>query len=330
MKILITGAAGFIGSHLTDALIGKGHEIIGYDNLLMGSLDNLEQHRGSANFRFVQEDVRDIESLRQAAKGCEVLVHLAAMKIPRYGNSLETLVVNELGSANVYAVAHELGAKVVIASTSDVYGKSPALPFHEEGDLQIGPSSVRRWAYAASKIYDEHLGFAYAESHNLRVAILRFFGSYGPRQHLSWWGGPQSVFLTSAMNKEYLDVHGTGLQTRSFTFISDLIFGITLAVEKDFPGAEIFNLGSTEEMTILELAQRVYKLVHPDMEPLIKMIPYENFTGGKYEDVMRRIPDISKAKKMLGFDWKVKLDEGLRLTVGWHREAARKHGLLKS
>jgi UDP-glucose 4-epimerase len=320
-KILITGAAGFIGSHLCDALLARGYHVVAVDNLSMGRLENIQHNLTNPRFSFAQEDVRNRAALRQLSTGADVLVHLAAYKIPRYGNTLETLLINEAGGHNVLDVAHECNCKVVLASTSDVYGMNPNLPFREDGELVIGPSDVRRWAYAISKLFDEHLCFAYQEAYALPVVALRFFGSYGPRHHLSWWGGPQSVFMTQLLRGEEVDIHGDGLQTRSFTYIDDTINGIVAAIERDEANGQIINLGSTYEISILDLAQLIHRLIGTP-EPLrLKYVPYSSFTGGKYQDVMRRVPDVSKAQQLLGVTAQVDLEEGLRRTLTWHKQA---------
>jgi UDP-glucose 4-epimerase len=320
-KIVITGAAGFIGSHLCDALLARGYQVVAIDNLAMGRLENIQHNLANERFSFAQEDVRNLEALRQLSGGAAVLVHLAAYKIPRYGNTLETLLINEAGGHHVLDVARELNCKVVLASTSDVYGMNPNLPFREDGELVIGPSDVRRWAYAISKLFDEHLCFAYQEAYRLPVVVLRFFGSYGPRHHLSWWGGPQSVFMTQILRGEEVDIHGDGSQTRSFTYIDDTINGIVASIEHDEANGHIINLGSTHEISILDLAHLIHQLIGTSDPLRLKFVPYSSFTGGKYQDVMRRVPDVSKAREILGVEAKVDLEEGLRRTLVWHRQA---------
>jgi len=319
-KIVITGAAGFIGSHLCDALLDRGYSVEAIDNLSMGRMENIQHNLHHPRFSFHQEDVRNLDGLRALCGGADAIVHLAAYKIPRYGNSLDTLSINEAGGHHVLEVAKDLKCKVVMASTSDVYGKNPHLPFREDSDLIIGPSDVRRWSYAVSKLFDEHLCFAYQDKYGLPVVVLRFFGSYGPRQHLSWWGGPQSVFIIQILRNEEVEIHGDGLQTRSFTYIGDTVNGIVAAIERDEANGEIINLGSTHEISILELAHLVQRLMGNPEPPRIKFVPYSSFTGGKYEDVMRRIPDISKAHRLLGFEAKVGLEEGFHRTIAWYRE----------
>ncbi len=319
-KVVITGVAGFIGSHLSDALLARDYRVVGVDNLSMGRIENVEHNFPNRRFTFSQLDVRHFESLKEACLGAEIIVHLAAYKIPRYGHALDTLLINNLGTKNVLDVAREGGCKVVLASTSDVYGKNARLPFHEESDLVMGPSTVKRWSYAVSKLFDEHLCLAYSETYGFPAVILRFFGSYGPRHHLSWWGGPQSVFISAALNDEEIEIHGDGSQTRSFTYISDTVSGTVAALENEKAAGEIFNLGSTHEISILDLAHLIKRLSGTPGKIRLRFVPYSSFSGGKYEDVKRRVPDIGKARRMLGFEPQVDLEQGLRWTIAWQRE----------
>ena len=321
MRIAVTGAAGFLGSHLVDRLLGLGHSVVGIDSLIYGSRANLAQQAGNRRFTFVEADVRDMPALNEACRSADVIVHLAAHKIPRYGGAIDTLLVNADGTRHVLDIARYGQRKVVFASTSDVYGKSPDLPFREDGDLVLGPSRVKRWSYAVSKLFDEHLCFAFAEEYELPVVALRFFGSYGPRHHLSWWGGPQSVFISAALRGEPITIHGDGLQTRSFTYVSDTVDGIVRATLSDAADGEVLNLGCDHEITILELARTIHGLCGAAGEPNLEFIPYESFTGKRYEDVRRRVPDCSKAQRLLGWRAHVALEAGLARTIEWHRAA---------
>jgi UDP-glucose 4-epimerase len=318
-RIAVTGAAGFIGSHVVDALIGRGDEVVAIDNLSMGTFDNLKHHEGKPGFSFVQADVTDKQAFADACGGAQALIHLAAFKIPRYGKTLDTLRINGVGAENALEICREQGSRLLLASTSDVYGRNPNVPFAETDDSMYGPSSVRRWAYAVSKLYEEHLCYAYREAYGLDFVILRFFGSYGPRQHLSWWGGPQSVFIQAVLEDREIEIHGDGLQTRSFTYIGDTTRGIIASLDTPEATAEVLNLGSTEEVTILELAKRIKRLSNTPGELKLKMVPYEQLGGG-YQDVMRRVPDNTKAKRLLDFEARVSLDDGLTETIAWQRE----------
>jgi UDP-glucose 4-epimerase len=325
-SILVTGAAGFIGSHLSEALIRKGYRVTGFDNLTYGRMENLAPVLGHPNFEFVQGDVRDGELLRRISGSADAILHLAAFKIPRYSNALQTLDVNSKGTENLLNIASASGCRVVFASTSDVYGKNPHLPYSEKNDFYMGSPQIRRWSYAISKILGEHLCFLYARERGVRVTVLRYFGSYGPRQNLTWWGGPQSIFIDCALRDAPMPMHGDGLQTRSFTFIKDTIEGTVRALENESACEKVFNIGSTEEITILDLGRKIWRLVRRTEEPRIEFIPYRQLPG-RYEDVRRRVPDIGLAKEMLGFRPEVTLSEGLIQTIAWQRSVTTEGGL---
>ena len=317
--VLVTGAAGFLGSHLCDALLSHGHRVIGVDDLSHGNRANLAEAGKNLNFSFHVVDIADAAGLRKVSEDVEAFAHLAAFKIPRYGNRLQTVRVNSEGTLNILQLAAEKKAKFVFTSTSDVYGRNPAVPFSETSESVLGPSTVARWAYASSKLFDEHLAWGFSEAHSVPVTILRIFGSYGPRQHLSWWGGPQSVFIDSILNGETIPIHGDGLQTRSFTFVADTVAGILAALESSGANNQIINIGSTHEISIVELAKLIHGLSGA-AEPLhLEFVPYKKISGQDYEDVRRRIPDVSKAERLLGFKANVSLEEGLKRTIAWQR-----------
>lgn len=318
-NILVTGAAGFLGSHLCDLLLSHGHRVIGVDDLSQGKKENLSDALRSPRFSFHLLDVTDAASLRAVSDGVEAIAHLAAYKIPRYGNRLKTVLVNSQGSLNVLELAAEKKAKFLITSTSDVYGMNPDIPFTETSTSVIGTSTVPRWAYAVSKLLDEHLAFGFQEDYGIPVTVLRIFGSYGPRHHLSWWGGPQSVFIDAILRNQPIPIHGDGLQTRSFTFVSDTVAGIGAALESDTANNEIINIGSTYEIPIVELARMIHRLADTP-EPLkLEFVPYAQISGKEYQDVRRRVPDVTKAEELLGFNAKVTLEDGLLRTIEWQR-----------
>jgi UDP-glucose 4-epimerase len=322
---LVTGCAGFLGSNLVGRMLEAGHEVVGVDNLSMGLADNLAEFRGSRSLRFIEADVTDAAVLGGLDGPFEAVVHLAAFKIPRYGKAIDTLKINYQGTENALEYARRTGCKAVLASTSDVYGRNPKLPFSEEGsDSVIGSSKSPRWAYAVSKLFDEHLGLAYADAYGFPVTILRFFGSYGPRQHLSWWAGPQSVFIDCVLNDKPIPVHGDGMQTRSFTYVTDTVEGIYQSMIRDQANGEIINIGNTQEITILELAKKIKRLSGTPGELKIDFTPYASFSGKKYEDVMRRVPDVSLCEKLLGVKAQVDIDDGLARTIEWQRRVTGK------
>jgi UDP-glucose 4-epimerase len=288
----------------------------------MGRRENIAEHLPSKGFRFLQQDVTERATFDALDEKFDCIVHLAAFKIPRYGKAIDTLKINYAGTENALEFARGLGCKCVLASTSDVYGRNPDLPFSEEHtDSVIGSSKSPRWAYAVSKLFDEHLALAYQDAYGFPVTLLRFFGSYGPRQHLSWWGGPPPVFIESVLNDKVIPIHGDGQQTRSFTYVSDTVDGIYAAIVRPQANGEIINIGSTHEISILELARAIKRLSNTPGDLKIEFVPYESFTGKKYQDVMRRVPDTTLCERILGVKAKVGLDEGLARTIEWQRSA---------
>ena len=295
--------------------------MIGYDNLSHGNLRNLDRARLFPGFRFYHGDVRDASTMREAVaqSKLDIVLHLAAFKIPRYGNVTDTLLINSSGTLNALHLAADHGARFVITSTSDVYGKNPVLPFSEESDSVLGPPTVSRWAYASSKLFDEHLVLAMSEEKGISSTVIRIFGSYGPRQELSWWGGPQSVFIDAVLRGQTVPIHGDGLQTRSFTYMTDTVRGIAAVAQAECLDREVINIGSNVEITILQLAQEIHRLCDVPWPLRVQLLPYDKIAGRSYEDVRRRVPDVEKAKHKLGFEAKVTLEEGLRRTIEWQR-----------
>jgi len=328
-KVLLTGVAGFLGSNLLDKLLTEGHTVVGIDNLSMGRMQNINAHVNNENFTFLKQDILEKSTIEDLDDDFDVIIHLAAFKIPRYGNAVATLQINSKGSENMLEFARKNKTKFVLASTSDVYGMSPDIPFKEDGNLVLGDSKVPRWAYAVSKLFDEHLALAYMEDYDFPVVLLRFFGSYGPHQHLSWWGGPQSVFIDCILNNKTIPIHGDGKQTRTFTFVDDTVAGIYAASMKPEANGEIFNIGANEEITILELAEMLNEIADETDKVDIELIPYNEISKGrKYQDVMRRVPDTSKAQRILGVKAKTLMREGLRRTYEWQKEVRAQEQLV--
>ena len=323
----MTGVAGFVGSNLSERLVTRGDEIRGLDDLSHGTLENLGPVAKNPSFHFQQGTILDPATLRECFDGVEVVVHLAAGKIPRHGDALDTLLINGEGGLNILRAARECGVRrVVLASTSDCYGRNPQVPFNEESASVIGSPKVRRWSYAVSKMYEEQTLFAFRERYGLEGVALRLFGGYGPKQNLTWWGGPQSVFIGAALRGEALEVHGTGQQTRSFTYIDDMVEGFVRAIDTKEADGEVLNIGIDREITIENLAIMISRMIRPNEEPNVRLIPYETF--GRYEDVERRIPDGTKSERILGFRARVNLEEGLPKAIEWQRGEMRRLGLL--
>lgn len=319
MKILITGVAGFIGSNLAARLLERGHQVIGIDNLGYGFMRNIDAIIENPNFKFIMGDIANPLILKEVK--ADTVIHLASQKIPRYSNALRTLEENYLMLRNVVQKCIYDKSKIIFASTSDVYGKNPNIPFHENSDMVMGPTTVKRWAYALSKMYGEQYIIANHDEYDLTYTITRFFGSYGINQNLTWWGGPQSVFIEKAIKKEPIDIHGDGLQTRTFTYVDDTVSALVLCVENEKSNNEIFNTGpkSDAEICIKDLAILIWKLINgKDSVPMLNFIPYSQF--GNYEDVMRRVPDISKLCSYFDFQPEWDLEQGLIKTIEWQKQ----------
>ena len=313
MQILLAGGAGFVGSHLTDALIHKGHDVIVVDNLEKGRLENIAHHIGKENFEFIKKDIREFnEEIKP-----DVIVNLVASKIPRYSSGLKTLTLNVEVGRYLLELAKKSHARYILISTSDVYGKSKDFPLKEDGDLVLGPTTSRRWTYAVSKIYNEHLALAYMDEYGTYVSILRYFGIYGPRQHLNWWGGPIGVFIDAIYNGREVEIHGDGSQKRSFIFIEDVVKATVNVIERNDLKGEIINIGTNEEISILELARLIGMLLDTNIKP--KFIPYKNFSPN-YEDPKRRIGSIEKAQSLLNFKPEFNLKKGLEKTIAWYKK----------
>lgn len=314
--ILVTGAAGFIGSHLCTSLVEKGYKVIGVDDLSKGSEKNLSAVLKDTNFDFKKIDIVKRKNLLSRIEHADVIVHLAAAKIPRYGNRVETLRVNSLATENVLELARKLKSKFIFASTSDVYGKMANLPFKENSDLKFGAPEVARWAYAVSKLYDEHLIFGYSEQYGLDFVILRFFGIFGPNQHRSWSGGPQSLFIDAILSGEPIEIHGNGEQKRTFLYVEDAVDAIIKAIGSEKAVGQVINIGSEQETTILALAKEISRIAGKSFR--FKKIAYKSFTGKKYEDILRKRPDINKAKSLLNWKPSTDMREGLGKTILWY------------
>ncbi|MDQ6722917.1 MAG: NAD-dependent epimerase/dehydratase family protein [Thermoproteota archaeon] len=319
MEILITGVAGFIGSNLAKRLLEKGHKVIGVDNLNYGFMRNLDFANDHPDFKFIMGDIANPLILNSVK--ADIVVHLSSQKIPRYTNALRTLEENYLMLRNVVQKCILDKSKIIFASTSDVYGKNPNIPFSEKSDLVMGPTTVKRWAYALSKMYGEQYIIANHDEYGLNYTITRFFGSYGPHQNLTWWGGPQSVFIERAFKKIPIDIHGDGSQTRTFTYVDDTVNALIACIENNKSDNEIFNTGSKDggEISIKDLAVLIWELVNgKDSKPMLNYIPYSTF--GNYEDVMRRVPDISKLCSTLNFQPEWDLKKGLLEAINWQKK----------
>jgi len=314
-RVLVTGIAGMIGSHLLDLLISKNYEIIGIDNLTYGKMENIRSHLQNDRFKFYTVDVADFETLKILSRDVDLIVHLAAVKkISELDSSMATLKVNVKGTENILEVARMWGCKVVFASTSDVYGMSPDLPFREDGDLLLGPSMVKRWSYAVSKLYGEQVAFAYYKDFSVPIVILRYFGGFSPRSSFSWSGGHIPIFVDAILNDKEVTIHGDGKQTRSMAYVDDVVEGTFLAMENEKAVGEVINIGNDEEMSVIDAALLIHKIASTGKEIKLKHIKMEEVFG-KYKDIMRRMPDLKKAKNLLRYTPKISMEEAIRRTV---------------
>jgi len=318
MRVLITGGAGFIGSHLAEALLGAGHQVSVIDDLSTGAFDNIAHLKGRAGFRYTIDTIMNEPVLAELIDQCDVVYHLAAAVGVRLivEAPVRTLETNVQGTEVVLKAAAKKQRTVVIASTSEVYGKSDAVPFREDGDIALGPTVKHRWAYACSKALDEFLALAYWKEKRLPVIIVRFFNTVGPRQ-TGRYGMVIPNFVRQALAGEPITVFGDGTQTRCFTYVGDVVGALTDIVTREAAYGGVYNVGNTEEVSIRDLAERV-KALAKSASPIVN-IPYDQAYESGFEDMPRRVPDLTKIRALIGYEPRVTLDETLRLVIEHHR-----------
>jgi UDP-glucose 4-epimerase len=319
MRALVTGGAGYIGSNLVDRLMAEGYRVTVVDDLSRGKLGNLDQHTVDPRFKFVQGSIMDLALMDQLVGQVDVVYHLAAVVGVKYvvENPLHGIRTNVRGTENVIESAHKHGARIVIASSSEVYGKSESVPWDEESDRLLGPTSVARWSYSDSKAIDEYVGLAYHKTGGLPVSIVRYFNSYGPRLDPNGYGSVIARFITQALSGEPLTVFGDGMQTRSFTYVTDTVEGTYQAGVRPEAVGLPFNIGSARETSILELAHLICQIVGCGAN--IQLVPFKSAFGDGFEAIPRRVPDMGRAEQLLGFSAQVPLEDGLFRTVEWFR-----------
>jgi UDP-glucose 4-epimerase len=328
-RTLITGGAGFIGSHLAEALLSRGQHITIIDDLSTGSLDNVRHLIGHERFRFAIETIGNEMVLDRLVSECDVIYHLAAAVGVQLiiQNPVHTIETNVMGTEAVLKAALRYRAKVLVASTSEVYGKSERVPYREDDDVTLGPTSRNRWAYAASKMVDEFLALAYHREHGLPVVVFRLFNTVGPRQ-TGQYGMVIPRFVQQALAGQALTVYGDGSQTRCFCNVLDAVKAIASLAEAPQAVGQVFNIGSTEEVSILEVARRALALVGSDGEAnawrdRTTLVPYAQAYAAGFEDMLRRVPDIGKIGDAIGWQPTIPLDETLRQVIGYYRNAMR-------
>ena len=318
MRVLITGGAGFVGSHLAEALLERGDEVFVLDDLSTGSIENIAHLKGHPRFHYTIDTVTNEPLLAELIDRCDTVVHLAAavgvkliVEAP-----VRTIETNVHGTEVVLKIANKKKKLVLIASTSEVYGKSAVVPFKEDADLVLGPTSKHRWAYACSKMIDEFLALAYWKERKLPVIIVRLFNTVGPRQ-TGQYGMVIPNFVQQALAGKPITVFGDGTQSRSFTHVADVVWALLKLVNEPKAIGEVINIGNMQEVSILKLAERVREL--SGSKSPIKLVPYDQAYESGFEDMPRRVPDLTKVTAMIGYKTKNTLDDILVQVIDYFR-----------
>ena len=314
MRVLITGGAGFVGSHLSEALLDRGDEVFVIDDLSTGSIDNIAHLKTNPRFHYTIDTVANEPLLAELIDRCDTVVHLAAAVGVKLivEQPVRTIETNVHGTEVVLKIANKKKKLVLIASTSEVYGKSTIVPFQEDADLVLGPTSKHRWAYACSKMIDEFLALAYWKERKLPVIIVRLFNTVGPRQ-TGQYGMVVPNFVQQALAGQPITVFGDGTQSRSFTYVGDVVRAVVALINEPRATGEVFNIGNGREITISDLAARI-KQMTGSQSPIVK-IPYDQAYEAGFEDMPRRVPDISKIRALVGYEPTVELDEILTRVI---------------
>jgi len=321
--VLITGGAGFIGGHLTDYLLKLGYRVTIIDDLSTGDFSNVAHHVDNPNFAYAIEDIRNTQVIDRLVSQCDVIIHLAALvgvqKI--ISEPIKTIEVNIGGTETLLQTARRYRRKILIASTSEVYGKGVKFPFSEDDDSLLGATSKSRWSYAASKAVDEFLAFAYHYEANLPVVLFRLFNTVGPRQS-GQYGMVLPRFVKWALDGTPIQVYGDGEQTRAFCNVSDSIRAIETLIHSEEAVGQLFNIGNTEEISIKDLAHCVKERANSDSA--IELIPYEKaYKEPGFEDFRRRVPSLDKINRVIGWQPKISLDETIDQIIAYYRETSK-------
>jgi UDP-glucose 4-epimerase len=321
MRILITGGAGFIGSHLSEALLDSGHDVYVLDNLSTGSIDNIAHLKGRRDFHYTIDSVFNDSLVAELVDRADVIFHLAAAVGVKLivQEPVHTIETNVHGTEVILRHAAKKKKLVFIASTSEVYGKSTDVPFREDADLVMGATTRHRWAYACSKALDEFLALAYWKEKKLPTVICRFFNTVGPRQ-TGQYGMVVPTFVRQALAGEPITVFGDGTQSRSFTYVGDVVAALLELMLEPRAIGQVFNLGTSEEVTIRALAERIKALTGSTSK--IEAIPYDQAYEAGFEDMPRRVPDLTKIRALIGYEPKVALDEIIERVVADFRARA--------
>ena len=326
MRVLITGGAGFIGSHLAEACLENGDEVYIIDDLSTGTMDNIRHLQEDARFEnnlFIHIDtILNHDLMLELVGISDVVFHLAAAVGVLYilENPLESIKINIQGTEKVLELCNKFKKKVLIASTSEVYGKHTHAPLVETDNIIYGPSSKFRWSYAASKLMDEFTALAYYRTNGLEVIIARLFNTVGPRQ-TGTYGMVIPRFVAQALSNQSLTVYGDGSQSRTFTYVKDVVKALTALVKTEDAVGQVLNVGGIEEITIIDLAQKIISATGSKSD--IEFIPYEKAFGKDFEDMQRRVPGIEKVKKIIGFNPNTHIDEILKQVIDFTKKNNR-------
>ena len=317
MRVLITGGAGFIGSHLSDAYLERGDEVFVIDDLSTGSIENISHLKKHGRFHYTIDSVHNQPVMAELVDQCDVIFHLAAAVGVKLivESPVRTIETNVRGTEVVLAQANKKKKKVLIASTSEVYGLSDQVPFHEDGNLVMGATTKGRWSYACSKAIDEFLALAYWREKKLPTVVVRLFNTVGPRQ-TGQYGMVIPTFVKQALAGRPITVYGTGEQTRCFGYVGDVVGALIKLMDDPAAVGQVFNIGSNEEISIIELAERIRELTKSDSE--IVLVPYDEAYEEGFEDMPRRVPDISKISAQIGFRPEIKLDKILESVIAYY------------
>jgi len=316
LRVLITGGAGFIGSHLADAYLKRGDEVCVIDDLSTGRIENIQHLKGQPRFEYTIDSVHNRPLTAELVDGCDVVFHLAAAVGVKLivESPVRTIETNVSGTEVVLSLANKKKKKVLIASTSEVYGLSTDVPFREDGNLVMGATTKGRWSYACSKAIDEFLALAYWREKKLPTIVVRLFNTVGPRQ-TGQYGMVIPTFVKQALAGRPITVYGDGEQSRCFGYVGDVVEALIKVMDHNDAVGNVFNIGSNEEISILGLAQRVKELTQSDSE--IVFIPYDEAYEEGFEDMPRRIPDITKVGELVGFQPKMSLDGILHSVIDY-------------
>ncbi|HWS56675.1 MAG TPA: GDP-mannose 4,6-dehydratase [Pyrinomonadaceae bacterium] len=317
MRVLITGGAGFIGSHLTDAYLERGDEVFCIDDLSTGSIDNIAHVKRHPRYHYTIDTVHNQPVVAELIDQCDVVFHLAAAVGVKLivESPVRTIETNVRGTEVVLSQANKKKKRVLVASTSEVYGLSQEVPFREDGNLVMGATTKGRWSYACSKAIDEFLALAYWREKKLPTVVVRLFNTVGPRQ-TGQYGMVIPTFVKQALAGRPITVYGDGSQTRCFGYVKDVVGALVALMDKEEATGQVFNIGSSEEVSIMELARRVKELTGSDSE--IVTVPYDEAYEEGFEDMPRRVPDTSKVGALTGFRPTMPLDGILRSVIEYY------------